>query len=414
MEIIKDESGDFGSIDMGFLDGIEKNVLALGAVSFLTDISSEMVFPILPLFLSAILGVGKEIIGLIEGVADSISSLLDIFVGYVSDTRGERREFVIAGYGISTALKFFLIFANTWQQIFIIRGTERLGKTIRTSPRDAIIAESTAEKMRGRAFGLHRAMDTVGAIAGPAIAYLIFQAFGQGEGGFRTVFMVATVPALIAVIAIVLFVREPKRKTSADNAGGENRTVKKPRFWDSLRALDSRYKRFLLISCVFSLAYFSFALLIVRASDIGMRNEDIILVYLLYNIVYALSSIPAGALSDRIGRKPIIAASFILYGLICVGFVFVDSVWQVVALFALYGIFVASDESVNKAYISDITEDKNRGMALGAYNSAVGAAYLPANAVFGLLWATIGTAAAFGTAAAVSIAAGLAFFLFTE
>jgi len=421
MEIIKDESGDLQLIDMGLLDGIEKNVLALGAVSFLTDVSSEMVFPIIPLFLNNILGVGTGIIGLIEGVADSISSLLDIFVGYFSDIHGKRKDFVVAGYGISTVLKFFLVIANSWQQILLIRGTERLGKSIRTSPRDAIIAESTKEKNRGKAFGLHRAMDTIGAIAGPAIAYLILQALGQTESAYRTVFLAATVPALLAVIAIVIFVREPKRNDQGGNQGRNDANpsatsspIKKANFWEALKRLDHRYKRYLMISCVFSLAYFSFALLIIRANDIGMKAEDILLVYLLYNIVYALFSIPAGMLSDRIGRRPVIAASFILYGLICIGFIFVDQPWQIAALFAVYGVFVSTDESVNKAYISDMVEEKGRGTALGAYNSAVGAVYLPANAIFGAIWAAAGAAMAFGAAAAVAIAAGVAMFALPE
>jgi MFS family permease len=395
---------------MGLLEGIQKNVIILGIVSFLTDVSSEMIFPILPLFLTNILGVGKEIIGLIEGIADSISSLFDIFVGYFSDVQGKRREFVIAGYGLSAILKFFLVFANTWQPILVIRGAERLGKSIRTSPRDAIIAESSDEKVRGTAFGLHRAMDTLGAITGPAIAYLILRALGEVEGTYRTIFLIATIPAFLAVAAIIFFVREPKP------AGAQAAKTKpaKARFWDALRAFDSRYKRFLFISCLFSLAYFSFALLIVRANDIGMTPEDILLVYLLYNVVYFLVSVPAGWLSDKVGRKPVIAASFILYGLICIGFIFLDQPWQIAALFAVYGVFVATDESVNKAYISDMTTEEKRGMALGAYNSAVAAVYLPANAIFGAVWAVLGVAAAFSAAAAVSIAAGIAMFVVPE
>ncbi|NYZ73600.1 MFS transporter [Candidatus Micrarchaeota archaeon] len=381
-------------------EGIKRNVIVLGIVSFLTDVSSEMVFPIIPLFLTTVLGVGTEIVGLVEGVADSISSLLDIFFGYWSDLRGRRKDFVVAGYGLSAILKAGLVLATIWQQILLIRGLERVGKSIRTSPRDAIIAESADEKSRGAAFGLHRAKDTMGAVVGPLLALAILSLYGQGESGYRTVFMFGLVPAALAVFTILLFVREPKKTPQKE-------AVKKPHFWESLRMLGQGYKRFLMISCLFSLAYFSFALLIVRASNIGIATQDILLIYVLYNVVYAIASMPIGTLSDRIGRKHVIAASFMLYALICVGFIFVSDFWQVAALFAIYGIFVAADESVNKAYISDMVEEKSRGIALGAYNSAVGAVYLPANAIFGAIWAGLGATVAFGAAAAVAVGAGI-------
>jgi MFS family permease len=384
---------------MKLFEGISRNVFVLGVVSFLTDVSSEMVFPIIPLFLTSILGAGKEVIGLIEGVADSIASLLDIFFGYWSDRSGRRKDFVIAGYGLSSVLKVGLVFASAWQHILVIRGAERIGKSLRTSPRDAIIAQSTGEKNRGKAFGLHRAMDTLGALVGPVVAFAVFTFFGESEPSFRLIFMIALVPAFLAVVAIAFFVKEPK--------GAAKAAEKKPRFWESLRMLDSRYKAFLKISCLFSLAYFSFALLIVRAGEIGLGAQDALIAYLAFNGVYFLASMPIGGLSDRIGRKPIIAAAFVLYGLICVGFIAAGELWQVVALFALYGVFVAADESVNKAYISDITSDKTRGIALGAYSSAVGAAYLPANALFGIIWATFGTPVAFSAAAGVAVLAGL-------
>lgn len=386
---------------MGFLDGITKNVLILGIVSFLTDVSSEMVFPVIPLFLNTVLGVGKEVIGLVEGVADSIASLTDILFGYWSDRLGKRKEFAVAGYGLSTILKAGLLFASAWQHVLIIRGAERIGKSLRTPARDAIIAASTDEKTRGKAFGLHRGMDTLGAILGPIVAYFVFNAMGETEPAFRTIFLIALIPAFLAVVAIVFFVREAKTKAL-------EKTAERPRFWKSLKSLSPRYKRFLGISCLFSLAYFSFGLLILRANDIGLKPQDALLAYALFNVVYVLASVPVGSLSDNVGRKPVIALSFVLYALVCIGFIAASELWHVAALFALYGVFVAADESVNKAYISDMTDDKTRGMALGAYSSAVGAAYLPANAVFGALWAVFGAQVAFGAAAAVAVAAGFA------
>ncbi len=384
---------------MGWLEGIKENVLVLGVVSFFTDVSSEMVFPILPLFLTTILGAGAGIVGLVEGVADSISSLFDIFVGYLSDLKGKRKDFVIAGYGLSSILKVGLLFVNSWPGVLVIRGMERIGKSIRTSPRDALIAASTDGKNRGKAFGFHRGMDTLGAILGPAIAYVVFAMLGNGENAFRTIFLIALIPAAIAVFAIIFFVKEPKAKVVESKQP-------KPKFWESLKLLNQKYKKFLQISCLFSLAYFSFALFIVKANDAGLNPESVLLVYLIYNIFYAASSVPIGSLSDKLGRKPVIAASFVLYGLICLGFLFATQFWQFAVLFAIYGLFVAADESVNKAYISDITDEKTRGMALGAYNSAVGAVYLPANAAFGAIWAMFGVFPAFTAAAAVAILSG--------
>jgi MFS family permease len=362
-----------------------------------------MIFPILPVFLTTVLGASTAAVGLIEGVADSMASLLDIFIGYWSDSSGRRKRFVIAGYGFSSISKLGIAFASTWPMVLVFRGVERIGKSIRTSPRDAIIAASSTKGARGTAFGLHRAMDTLGAVAGPAIAYVMLASLGSTESGYRTVFYAAIIPAFLAVAAIWLFVREPKK--AAAPADSEKEKAKKIGFWQKLRLLPPNYMRFLKISCLFSLAYFSFALLIVRASEVGISTENILLMYILYNVVYMLSSIPIGKLSDKLGRKPIIAASFLFYAAICIGFIFAGELWQLAILFALYGIFVAADESVNKAYVSDMVHEKQRGIALGAYNTSVGAAYLPASVLFGALWAAWGAAAAFGVAAAVAAVA---------
>jgi len=395
---------------MGLFTGIKNNVIVLGTVSFLTDVSSEMIFPILPVFLTTILGVGKEAIGLIEGIADSAASLLDIFVGYWSDN-GQRKKFVIAGYGLSSISKLGIALASTWPVFLVARGVERIGKSIRTSPRDAIIAASSDKKTRGKAFGLHRAMDTLGAVIGPAVAYVILAWLGSTETGYRAIFYLALIPAFLAVAVIWFFVKEPKEKAVPES---EREKAKKIGFWQKLKLLRGDYRRFLLVSCLFSLAYFSFALLIVRASEIGISAGNILLIYMLYNIVYMVFSVPVGQLSDKIGRKPVIIASFFLYALIVAGFVFATDFWQVAALFAVYGIFVTTDESVNKAYISDMVNEKERGIALGAYNTAVGAVYLPASAVFGALWAGFGAPAAFGAAAVVAAIAGVAMAVYAK
>jgi len=384
------------------LFGVGRNIIALGAVSFFTDVSSEMIFPLLPIFVTSILGAGKEVLGLIEGVADSAASIFDIFVGYFSDRMQRRKDFVIAGYGLSSLIKIGIALSTTWWHVLIMRGLERVGKSLRTAPRDSIIAASVDQKTRGKAFGLHRSMDTLGAVVGPAVAYLILKVIGESEAGYRSVFYAALLPAFIAVAGIILFVREPKKKVELK---------KRYPFWESLRKTSDTYRKFLAVSVLFSLAYFSFAFFIVRAADIGVKAEDTVLLYILYNIIYMLSSVPAGSLSDRIGRKPVIAGAFAIYGIVCLGFAFASTWWHAAILFSLYGVFVAADESVNKAYISDLEPDERRGMALGAYNTAVAATYLPASILVGVLWSTLGPIVGFGVAAVISVVATVAMLL---
>lgn len=379
------------------------NVFMLGVVSFFTDVSSEMIFPLLPVFLTTVLGAGKEALGIIEGIADSISSFVEIFSGYFSDRSGNRKKWVLAGYSISAVVKAGIVVASAWWQVLFLRALERMGKGIRTSPRDAIIASSASEKTRGKAFGLHRTMDTLGAIVGPVLAYFVLIAYGQSAEGYRTVFLFALIPAFIAVAAIVFLVREPKKTVPVK---------KKTPFWQALKELPLKYKTFLKVSLLFSLSYFSFAFFIVRANELGVSAENILLLYIIYNVVYAASSLPTGMLSDRIGRKPVIAGAFALYGLICVGFALASSFEHLAVLFAVYGVFVTADESVNKAYIADMAGEEQRGMALGAYNTAIGIAYLPASIAVGTLWTTVGASTAFGASAAVAIASATAFYVY--
>ena len=374
---------------------IGQNVITLGVVSFFTDISSEMVFPNIALFLTLVLGAGKEIVGLVEGVADSIASIVEIFSGYFSDKLGKRKQFVLFGYGLSSIVKIGIALSTTWWMILIMRGLERVGKGIRTAPRDAIIAASAERQIRGRAFGLHRAMDTAGAVIGPLLAFVLLSAFGANETGFRNIFLIAIIPAVLAVAVIVLFVREPK-------VAAAPLPVKKQSFWEALKGMPPEYRAFLKVSLLFSLSYFSFSFFILRAADIGVNPEDVLLLYVFYNVVYALASVPGGWLSDKIGRKPVIAGAFALYAVICAGFALATTWWHAALLFGLYGIFVALDESVNKAYISDMIPKERRSTALGAYNTAIGVAYLPASIMVGALWVVAGPLVGFAVAAAIA------------
>jgi len=378
---------------------ISLNVYILGVVSFLTDVSSEMIFPLIPIFVTTILGAGKEVLGLIEGIADSIASLLEIFSGYISDKTGKRKQLVILGYGISSFVKLGIALSTQWWHVLIMRAAERVGKGIRTSPRDAIIASSVSANARGKAYGIHRMMDTLGAIIGPLIAFMLLGVYGQSESGYRTVFLAALVPAFLAVLFIALFVQEPKKAPPPKS---------KVPFWEALKQLGNEYKTYLKISLFFSLAYFSFAFFIIRANELGISTENILILYLIYNIIYAAAAVPGGMLSDKIGRKPMIAGAFALYGLVCIGFAIAENFFSLALLFALYGIFVAVDESVNKAYIVDMTKEEKRGLALGAYNTAIGAAYLPASIIAGTLWATYGAFVPLALASIISMVAAIA------
>ncbi len=394
---------------MRLLSGIRRNVLLLGLASFFTDVSSEMILPTLPVFLAVFLGVGKEVIGLIEGVANSLSSLLDIFFGHWSDSGSKRKPFVVAGYGLSSLSKAGTALSASWLPLALFRWTDRLGKSIRSAPRDAIIAASSDKSVRGKAFGLHRAMDTLGAVVGPTIAILLLYSLGEKASTYRAIFATAVLPAFIAVAIIYFFVREPEK------AAMENKKEEKQLgFWQKIRQLSSRFKRFLAISCLFSLSYFSFAFLILRASEIGLKTESVLLAYILFNIVYAVFSIPAGSLSDKIGRKKVIAGSFILYAIVSLGFAFAASILHVAVFFALYGVFVAAYESVAKAHVSDLSDEKHRGLALGAYKTATGAVLLPSSLIFGGIWAAFGAAAAFIGAALVALAAGIAMMAYAK
>jgi len=395
-----DGTGNGSAPEKQVMKGVGRNVAALGVVSFLTDVSSEMIFPILPIFVTTILGAGKELLGLIEGIADSIASLVEIFSGYFSDKMGERKKLVVAGYGLSSLVKVGIMLSTAWWHVLIMRGLERVGKGVRTAPRDAMIASSSESGSRGKAFGLHRAMDTFGAITGLVIAFLLLSVYGSTDSGFRTVFLFALVPAFLSVAALLLLVKEPKKAPLP---------LKKISFWESLRQMPPGYMAFLKVSLLFSLSYFSFAFFIVRAFDLGVAATSIIELYIIYNIAYAAASIPVGALSDRIGRTPVIGGAFALYGLVCIGFVFASSMLHFALLFIVYGIFVAADESVNKAYISDMAKEERRGTAIGAYNTAIGAAYLPASIVAGMVWAVFGAPAAFTLAAVLAFISAIAF-----
>lgn len=372
---------------------LPRNVWIVTATSFLTDISSEMIVNLLPLYLANVLGVKTNIIGLIEGMGETTASLLKIFSGWLSDKLRSRKWLTVVGYSLSTFAKPFLIFANSWGVVLSVRMMDRTGKGIRTSPRDALIADSIDETQRGAAFGLHRAGDTAGAAIGLLVA-LIVVALAQQAGEvqltastFQTLVIISFFPALFAVITLIVGAQEVKLKPLGAP----------PKL--SLAGFDNRFKFFLVIVVLFTLGNSSDAFLILRAQDRGVSLTMIMAMVLCFNIVYAFISGPAGKLSDRVGRKRLIFTGWIAYGLIYLGFALAEAGWQVFGLYVLYGLYYGLAEGVSKALVADLIQPEQRGTAYGLYNAAVGLAAFPASLIAGILWQGIGSFNGFGVRA---------------
>jgi MFS family permease len=374
-------------------------VVVLGAVSFLTDVSSEMLFAALPLFLTSVLGATPAVLGLMEGLADFSASSLDLFSGYFSDRVGKRKPIAAGGYALSTLAKGLLPFARAAPEVVLFRVVDRFGKSIRGVPRDALLAAVAPASRRGKAFGLHKALDRAGAMVGPLWTYWVLSRFGHSRSAFQHLFASALVPGFAAVLVLVLFVKERPAPT-------------KPRapLVETLRRLDPKCRHFFASSAIFSAAYFSWAFLLLAASRVGFPAEQVALLYVLYNASASLFAAPVGMLSDRLGRRTLIAASFALYAFLSAGLAIADSREAVVPLFVLYGIFLAIDEGQSRAYIADLVPDTARATALGAYGLVTGIVYFPASLVAGLAWTRFGPRFAFGAAAALAVAA-LAHFL---
>jgi len=332
--------------------GLGRNVAVAGWVSFFMDVSSEMIYPLVPLFLASVLGVNKSLIGLIEGIAESTASLLKVFSGWFSDRIGNRKWLMAAGYGISTLSRPFVALATGWHAVMASRFIDRFGKGVRTAPRDAIIAESTDMSYMGRAFGFHRSMDTLGAVVGPALAFWLLSMSGNN---YRSVFWLSMIPAGIAVLLIVCFISEKKK----DGLSG----FKRPRL--SWRLFDWRFRFFVIIAAVFALGNSSDVFLILRAQQLGISSTMIPVVYLMFNLVYALSSFPLGMLADRFGKKRMIWIGFVLFAALYFGFGKATDSTLIWSLFGCYGLFMGLTEGIQKAYLTTIIPSEFKATAFG-------------------------------------------------
>lgn len=376
--------------------GLNRNIFFVGITSFFTDTTTKMIYAVMPLFLMT-LGATKTELSLIEGTAESTASVLKALSGWWSDKLGRNKPFMILGYGFTALLSPLFAFVTSPLQVLIIRFTERVGKGIRTAPRDSLIAGSSKDNVKGKGFGFHKAMDNSGAIIGPLLASGILYLF---PGDYRKVFLLAAIPGLLGLMSIIFFVKEAKKK-KRDLPGKI-----------SLREFSPGYFALLGIIFVFSLGNSTDALLLIKASEIGIQDAFIPVIYLMFNAVSVIFAVPAGILSDKIGRERIIIFGYLLYSFIYFGFGRTSTGLILILLFALYGLYSAATDGVQKALVSDLIDKNKSGTGLGLYNCLVGITLLPASVIAGLLYDKVNSNAPFYFGSIMALAAALLMMIF--
>lgn len=371
--------------------GVHPDVLKLGLVSFLTDLSSEMIFSVFAVFFTTVAGASAALLGLVEGLADLSASSLNYFAGWLSDRTGKRKVFALAGYGFSTLAKVILLVSSSITGLTVFRVIERLGKGFRGPPRDAWLSAVADKASRGYAFGVHKALDKAGAVLGPLVAYGMLSWLGVGVSTYRILFWVALVPAVLSIVVLSRVQDQPAVQRQRES------------LFDTWGTLSPGFKRYLVSAGLFSLAYFSFGFLLLRAHSVGFTVKDTVLLYALFNVACVVAAPLIGKLGDRVGRARMVMLGYGTYAALALGFALATAQWQVVVLFVLYGVFYAIDEAQNKAFIADL-ELERRGSAIGLYNFVTGVIYLPASLIAGALW-LLYPASAFLAAAGLALAA---------
>jgi MFS family permease len=374
---------------------LNPEVIKLGLVSFLTDFSSEAIFSVFAVFFTTVAGASSALLGLIEGLADFSASSLNYLAGRVSDHSGKRKIFALAGYGFSTLAKIILLVSTSIVGLSAFRVIERLGKGFRGPPRDAWLSALADPASRGYSFGVHKAMDKAGAVIGPLVAYGMLRWWGETPSAYRSLFWVALIPAVLAVVVMALMTDHPGKPREHESVAAN---------W---QALSPGFKRFLMPAGVFALAYYSLGFLMLKAHEVGFSLTDTVLLYAMFNAVCVVAAPLVGMFGDATGRSRVVLLGYGLYGAINLALLWATQGWQVIALFALYGVFYAVEDSQSKAFIADL-EPERRATAVGAYNAVTGGLYLPASLVAGALW-TIDPRWAFGLAALLSVVAMVLF-----
>ncbi|HMM31160.1 MAG TPA: MFS transporter [Clostridia bacterium] len=372
-----------------------RNVIFLGLVSFFADISSEMVYPLIPLYLTAAFGATPVLVGIIEGIAESVASLLKVFSGYISDKYNRKKPLAFFGYASGLLYKLALLFAGSWVGILGARVIDRFGKGIRTAPRDVMVSENADKAQMGKAFGIHKALDMAGSAIGILLAFFLLKRIG--EGAYKTIFAISILPVLLA-LSMFAFVKEKREVRES-----------RPRehFWKNIRKLNGNLKLYILVAFLFTLGNSSNTFLLLKANDIGFSNTDVILLYFVYNLVSAVLAIPFGKRSDRVGRKRILIAGYITFAAVYLGFALVTSKWLLIGAFVLYGFYTAMVAGVERAFVAEIAPADLKGTMLGLHSTLVGIALLPASVIAGALWTTVGSFAPFAFGALLSLVAAL-------
>ena len=379
------------------------NIFFLGLISFFTDLSTEMVYPLIPLYLVGTFGATHFLVGIIEGTAESLASLLKVYSGYLTDKFQKKKQLAFSGYAAGLVYKLALLFANSWIGILGARVIDRFGKGIRTAPRDVLVTESADKQNMGKAFGLHKALDMFGAAFGILLIYLIMKN-SQGDYDYKRLFALSMIPAALGLVMFI-FVKEKKREITA-----EVRQEKTSRlsFRENFNKIDGQLKLYLLVVFIFTLGNSSKAFMILKASDAGFDEVNVILLFFLYNAVAGLLSIPLGKLSDKIGRKKLLVPGYITFALCYALFAFAETTDTMIAAFTLYGVYTAMITGVERAFVAEISPAELKGTMLGLHSTVAGVALLPASVIAGLLWNVFGAAIPFLFGAGLSlIAAGL-------
>ncbi|KTB48727.1 Permeases of the major facilitator superfamily [Dehalogenimonas alkenigignens] len=384
--------------------GVRPNVFYLGLTSFFTDISSEMIFTLVPLFLANVLGVAPSVIGLVGGVSDSTEALVKIYSGRLADRLRRYKALSIAGYGLSTLGKPFMYLAGHWTAVLGIRFADRLGKGLRTSPRDALIAVSIEPKERGRSFGLHKAMDSAGAFLGLFIAATVIYLTQRGsvdltQDTFRLLVVIGVIPAVISVVILAAMVKDPQRAARVE--------VEKTGLRDTVNGMSRDFKLFLLVLGIFTLGNSSSFFAILRAQNLGNSVLDVTLMLVVFNITYMLAATPAGVLSDRLGRRTLMMIGWGIYAAAYLGFAAAGASWHIWLLFAVFGVYYGIVEGVAKAFVADLVPPEKRGTAFGLYHGVLGLLLLPASLIAGFLWQEVSPASPFFFGAALAFLAML-------
>jgi MFS family permease len=383
--------------------GLPRAVWLLGWVSLATDAATESVYPLLPFFLTTVLGAGAVSLGIIEGAAEAVNSLLKILSGRRADKSRSKRPLVLLGYSVSSAAKPLIALVTQPVQVFVVRILDRLGKGVRTSPRDAMLASWATPKTRGRVYGVHQAMDNLGAVIGPVFATLFLVLY---PGRYRTLFALTIIPGAISVLLIFLIPerRDEDVRLKADTTDAQRAPVR-------TESLPPQFRRFMVILTIFSLGNSTDAFLLLRLTDAAGSAKFVPLMWAGIHVVKSAVSFVAGGWSDRIGRRAVIATGWIVYAIVYAGFAMSTTLMSLLSWFLVYGFYFGFAEGTEKALVADLAPAAHRGTAFGIYNGIVGLGALFASIVFGVLWTSFGTVVAFGTGAALAFVATVLLFV---